>query len=283
LRVATSTLVHRISLEGDVARGVVAATDDGDSVEITAGSVVLAGGGIESSRLAMLSSVPDSSGRMGLGLQEHHFYDCWFDAPHLYEDAEAAVAVVYVPSSDQDSPQWELHAPGRSLFTLDDGASWAPAPGERYQMMIRSFCATDKAAGNRVEPHEGPLGSADIHFVHTAEDQERRGRVLEEARRIQDQLKMKVVGNVAVDAPERFRPPGSSYHDAGGLEMGTDPSTSVTDADGCFHEVRNLVCADAAAFPRIGATNPHLTIVALARRKALALARRSAVAREEAP
>lgn len=274
VRVATDTLVHRIIHEGGSASGVVASTGGGDAVEIAARSVVLAAGGIESSRIAVLSAVPDSSGTIGVGLQEHHFFDCWFEAPHLYSDAEPAVAVVWVPSAAQDAAQWELHAPGRSLFTLDDGLPWQPAAAERYRVMIRSFCATDKAAANRVEPRPGPRGSATIHFVHTPVDEQRRSRMLTDARRLADQLGMEAVGELEVDAPARFRAPGSSYHDAGGLDMGTDPATSVTDTDGRFHAVGNLVCADAAAFPRIGATNPHLTIVALARRKALALADR---------
>jgi choline dehydrogenase-like flavoprotein len=54
--------------------------------------------------------------------------------------------------------------------------------------------------------------------------------------------------------------------------MGADPKTSVTDAYGRFHKAPMLLCADAASFPRIGATNPHLTIVAMARRQAAKLA-----------
>lgn len=82
---------------------------------------------------------------------------------------------------------------------------------------------------------------------------------------------------VPLDAPERIRAPGSSYHEAGGLDMGTSPDQSVTDADGVFHAVRNLVCADAASFPMVGATNPHLAILAGARRKARTLIERLAV------
>ena len=58
-----------------------------------------------------------------------------------------------------------------------------------------------------------------------------------------------------------------------------DPNASVTAPDGRFHTAPELVCADAAAFPRIGATNPHLTIVAIARRKARLLADRLAASR----
>jgi hypothetical protein len=62
---------------------------------------------------------------------------------------------------------------------------------------------------------------------------------------------------------------GTTFHDAGCLWMGTDPSTSVTDVYGRFHHVTNAYCCDQGLFPTVGSANPVLTGVALAHRAAI--------------
>ena len=265
-RVAVNARVDRVLLgDGGQVRGVLA-TQNGTGKEIAARSVVLAGGGIESIRLAALSGVPDRSGQIGAGIQDHIFYRCFLDGEQWFGQAAAESAVVYVPAAAQDSEQWELHAPGRRLFSADYGA-WSPAASEGYQFMLRSFCATEKRAENRVEVQEGGLGSAVVHFTYSAADEEAKARVTAQAERIAAALR-------AQTKDARIAGPGASYHEAGGLAMGSDAATSVTDAEGRFHGAPDLVCVDAASFPRIGATNPHLTIVAVARRQATKLAAR---------
>jgi choline dehydrogenase-like flavoprotein len=50
--------------------------------------------------------------------------------------------------------------------------------------------------------------------------------------------------------------------------MGSDPSTSVTDAEGRTHDHPNLFLAGGGLFPTFGTANPTLTIAALALRTA---------------
>jgi choline dehydrogenase-like flavoprotein len=215
--------------------------------------------------------VPDPHQRMGKGLQEHLFYHGLFAASALYDPANADAAVVYVRSETQDGHQWELHAPGERLLSIDDGMRWSPTADRAYYVMARAFAATQKRDENFIEPREGGLGSALVHFSHGPADERCKQAILQTAARVTRALNMTAVDALPISDPSRFRTPGSSYHEAGGLDMGTDPRSSVTDAHGRFHQVPNLLCVDAAAFPRIGATNPHLTIVALARRQASAL------------
>ena len=59
---------------------------------------------------------------------------------------------------------------------------------------------------------------------------------------------------------------GTTHHETGPLRMGTDPATSVTNADGRFHGVDNAYVVGPALFPTIGSPNPMLTGVALLRR-----------------
>jgi choline dehydrogenase-like flavoprotein len=47
--------------------------------------------------------------------------------------------------------------------------------------------------------------------------------------------------------------------------MGTDPATSVVNADGRVHAVEGLYVADASLFPTSILVNPQMTVYALAK------------------
>jgi choline dehydrogenase-like flavoprotein len=57
-------------------------------------------------------------------------------------------------------------------------------------------------------------------------------------------------------------------HELGGCRMGTDPRTSVVNADCRSHDVSNLYVVDGSVFPSASEKNPTLTIMALAARVA---------------
>ena len=57
-------------------------------------------------------------------------------------------------------------------------------------------------------------------------------------------------------------PVAGCAHQAGTCRFGTDPATSVLDADCKAHEVDNLYVVDTSFFPSIGAVNPALTAMA---------------------
>jgi len=63
-----------------------------------------------------------------------------------------------------------------------------------------------------------------------------------------------------------------SAHQMGTCRMGSDPATSVADPDGQLHDTRGVWIGDASAFPTASGTNPMVTIMALARRTAKAIA-----------
>lgn len=63
-------------------------------------------------------------------------------------------------------------------------------------------------------------------------------------------------------------PYSSSSHHMGTTRMGTDPETSVVDADCRVHGIENLYVAGSSIFPTAGFANPTFTIVALAIRLA---------------
>jgi choline dehydrogenase-like flavoprotein len=63
-------------------------------------------------------------------------------------------------------------------------------------------------------------------------------------------------------------PGGRIIHELGGARMGADPRTSVLNANGQAHDVRNLFVADGAPFVSQADKNPTWTILALAWRTA---------------
>ena len=63
-----------------------------------------------------------------------------------------------------------------------------------------------------------------------------------------------------------------SAHQMGSCRMGADPQTSVADPWGELHDTPGVWIGDASAFPTASGTNPMLTIMALARRTAGAIA-----------
>lgn len=62
--------------------------------------------------------------------------------------------------------------------------------------------------------------------------------------------------------------PPRSRHVMGGLRMGVDPSESVCDRYGRFHDIDNLHCMDGGVMPTGSGYNPTLTLIALALRAA---------------
>jgi len=61
-------------------------------------------------------------------------------------------------------------------------------------------------------------------------------------------------------------------HQMGSCRMGSDPATSVADQWGQLHDTKGVWIGDASAFPTASGVNPMLTIMALARRTAGAIA-----------
>jgi choline dehydrogenase-like flavoprotein len=63
-----------------------------------------------------------------------------------------------------------------------------------------------------------------------------------------------------------------SAHQMGSCRMGTDPDTSVADPRGQLHDTEGVWIGDGSGFPTSSGTNPMVSIMALARRTAEAIA-----------
>jgi choline dehydrogenase-like flavoprotein len=63
-------------------------------------------------------------------------------------------------------------------------------------------------------------------------------------------------------------PPGWSEHEVGTCRMGKNPKTSVTNAFGQTHDIKNLFVADGGLFTQSSEKSPTVTIMALTLREA---------------
>ena len=63
-----------------------------------------------------------------------------------------------------------------------------------------------------------------------------------------------------------------SAHQMGTCRMGNDPKTRVANPFGELHDVKGVWIGDGSAFPTAVGTNPMVSIMALARRTAFAIA-----------
>lgn len=265
--VAVHAFASRILLrDGDSQAAGVLATDRGSrtAYEILGRRVILAAGALESVRLAAVSGVPDPGGLIGTGIVEHLFVRGHATLPAgWYDPGRPEVALGILPSTADRNHQVEVHAPSGLIFAAGPGTRWSPGPADPdYRAMVRSFGAMQVQRANHVEPlpEERP-GSYRVHLEHGPQDKATLDAMLDIVQTVQG-----LIGEPS--APPEIRPFGASYHEAGGLAMGSAPAQSVTDGAGRLWGCSNVTVCDAAAWPSIGAANVHLSIAALSRRNA---------------
>jgi|GEM_PF-2986035 Choline dehydrogenase and related flavoproteins len=239
----------------------------GARVGVLARSVVLAAGGFESVRFALASTLPDESGSLGRGLQDHRFLRAYFPLPDAFYDPDRPEAGALIVRPGESRPyQLEVHLPARRFFLNAPGQAWAPAATDEYAAMVRAFAPVPVTAATeiRIANGDGP-GAYTVTLEPGQMDKPLMASMRDGLGQVRDALG-------ATDAAIDSYPLGASYHEAGGLCMGGDPDAGVVDAFGrCWGDTRVRIM-DASAWPAISSANPHLTIVALARRQALRLA-----------
>lgn len=89
-------------------------------------------------------------------------------------------------------------------------------------------------------------------------------KAMAEARRVSDQIFAAMGATFTMHSEEHF----GAGHVMGTYRMGTDPGSSVVDADERTHDHPNLFLLGSGTFPTVGTANPTLTIAALSLRTA---------------
>jgi choline dehydrogenase-like flavoprotein len=287
--------------------------------------VVLAASAIETSRLALLSELPDRHGRIGRDMMFHNFVDgfgifldrrmhayrgrsttqcCEDFADPDYPGARAAANAAGLPYirggimelGGSQEPIAEANVYRFLLETIhsaDPTNTATPPFGTRFKALMRESALRDRLAGVSMVGEDLPYSTNRVALARAKDyrgvpvarltyspGQHEQVAVAFYAAQLTSMLKA-AGATVAAAVPESLGQQSAIPHGAhvmGGMRMGADQRTSVTDAHGVVHGMDNVLVADGSVFPTSGAHNPTLTIMATAMRNARGLLGRSAPA-----
>ena len=272
----------------------------------TADVVVLAASAIETVRLALLSRFPDRSGRLGRRLMLHAFIDgsAIFLDERMHPHRGRSVTQCAEDAADPDFPGARAFARAHGLPYLrgglmELGGSQDPISeaqsyqtllgfvrsakpfGAEFKQLMRASLLRDRLAGCSLIGHDLPylehtvtLDSVvrDVFGLPVARITWSAGKHEEVAQqfwipRLKTMMTRAGAG-VAVAVPATYNSGGvpTGNHIMGGMMMGADPATSVTDGYGRVHGLDNVYVADGSVFVTSGAHNPTNTIMAVALR-----------------
>ena len=276
---------------GEAVTAAVYATPDETERRQTADRFVLAAGGVENARLLLLSAseaYPDglanSSGAVGRFFMDHLFAGAGgrLDEPtrqnhvgfntsethQFYDDADP-VEGMKLEFLNYAGPSPVIEALGADTWGDDLAARLDDSYGTHVAMggVVEQLPDAD----NRVtlnpdirDDHGNPVPHVEWSLSERTRAAIRRANGIQHA--ILEELGVDIEWTVGPDAT------GPAYHQMGTTRMGTDPETSVVDADCRAHDLRNLRIVGSSVFPTGGAMNPTLTIAALALRVADSMA-----------
>ena len=247
-------------------------------------NVVVAGYSIETPRLLLNSAcgrypngLANGSDQVGRYLMVHSNHAVWseMDEEIRWYKGPPSMACCEHWNYDDDDPSRDFHG-GYSFM------SQGPLPGDfagtlvtatgafgldlrermaRYNRMagLKIVGETMPQADNRVtlsdEKDGFGLPRARITFGYCDNDR----RLYRHSLRFMSRMLQAAGGHDLLET-------SSTAHLMGGCRMGSDPETSVTDANGRSWEIPNLWICDGSLMPTAGGVNPALTIVANAAR-----------------
>ncbi|ADQ67499.1 choline dehydrogenase-like flavoprotein [Halogeometricum borinquense DSM 11551] len=275
---------------GDRIERAVYATPDGTEHEQEARRFVVACGGVENARLLLLSqseAYPDglanSSGAVGRYFMDHLFAG-------VGGRVERETRQNHVGFNTSESHQFYDDSDPVNGLKLEFLNYAGPSPvveamhaetwGDELRSQLRDSYGTHLAMGalveqlpraenritldqSRTDDHGNPVPH--VEWSLDAQTKAALRRANEIQRRVFEELGATVDWTVG---PEHT---GPAFHQMGTTRMGTDPDSSVVDAEMRTHDLSNLWIVGSSVFPTGGAMNPTLTIGALSLRAAAAI------------
>lgn len=242
----------RLLLEGDMVCGVEVFNRRTDSrLVLRARHVVLAGGAVQSTRLALSSGLETLNPLVGHYISDHLFLEASVEFSEPQPNEPVSVLIDPIPERP-----FGLQMQGNLNST-------------NPSMILAAFGIGTASTQNRVVLSGDCDGMQSLRVIYDrSADDEKCLTAMHEAAEHAAAVLGARLGSPLV------HPPGMALHEIGGLRMSDDPRSGVTDSYGQFWQVQNLSAADASVFPSQGAANPYLSITAWSLRHADALARR---------
>ncbi len=277
---------HVLSLKktGKRVTSAEVAFSTGARAQVEAKLFVIATGGIETPRLLLISDIGNEHDQVGRYYMDHPKGQCGVFEPYepldmtRYRSVLSDGGLQEVGLRFGDAYQTE-HRLLNSHFLFEP--LYATSPFSRVMRKIRSERARAIAIRTHLEQEPDPsnrvmlaettdaFGFPRAKIQWTIGDPTRYTAVkLHEAlRRVVRDTGVGELMTPLLDAPTDIFPitSGASHH-MGTARMGTDPRSSVVDADGKVHGMENIFVAGSAVFSTGGHANPTATIVALSLR-----------------
>jgi choline dehydrogenase-like flavoprotein len=268
--------------------------------------VVMAASAIETVRLALLSAFPDQSGRLGRRLMLHSFIDgtAIFLDERMHAYRGRSTTQCAEDAADPDFPGARAYAKANGLpyirgGIMELGGSQDPIAeaqsyqtvlgfvrsskpfGTEFKQLMRASLLRDRLAGCSFVGDELPYmdhtvtldpSVKDVFGLPVAQITWSAGKYEQVAQQFYIPLLKKMM--TAAGAGAAFAVPATinsggvptGEHIMGGMMMGADPATSVTDPYGRVHGLDNVYVADGSVFVSSGAHNPTNTLMAVALR-----------------
>ncbi len=265
VRLVTGAFVDRLETDasGRVSRAVGAL--DGEALEVTGGTFVLAAGAANSAALLLRSGIANSSGLVGRRYMVHNNTHIAAIDPRRTNDVifqKTACVNDFYDDMGDGYPGGTLQLIGKvQASMMKTHVTRAPLPvlkpmaARSMEWLVMTEDTPDPVNQVRLD------SSGQIRVAWKRTNYDRHELLLAKAREV-----LKRAGYVAV-FEQRFDISMNS-HMCGTAVAGDDPTASVVDATCRSHDVANLYVADSSFFPSSGAQNPALTIAANALRVA---------------
>jgi gluconate 2-dehydrogenase alpha chain len=274
----------------------------GESADV----VVMAASAIETVRLALLSSFPDQSGKLGRRLMQHSFLDgtAIFADERVHAYRGRSITQCAQDTCDPDYPGARAFAKANGLpyirgGNMELGGSQDPIAeaqsyvtilrfvrsarpfGTEFKQLMRSSILRDRLAGCQLIGNDMPYldhtvtldpAVKDVFGLPVARITWSTGKYEQVAQQFYVPVTKKMLtaagAAVALAVPATTDSGGlpTGFHIMGGMMMGADPRSAVTDSYGRVHGLDNVYAADGSVFVTSGAQNPTNTIMAVALR-----------------
>jgi len=273
---------------GNAVTGVSCLGPDGKPVTYTADRYVLATSPIEDARLLFLSNpdgVGNSSGMVGCNLMFHLETTAVGIFPnrvhgHRGRTVSHGFADFRGVPNDPDHPLAGIVELSGSELLLDEAnyyrqimAQTGGFQGSVLKALMRQSPGRDRLCAMAIKGEDAPQVSNRVDLDPDVKDLD--GLPAPRITYLNHDFELSAsafYGPKLLDimgaAGCKYAAPGppalpASAHIMGTLRMGPDPTTSVCDPTGRFHDVGNLYATDGALFPTSSGFNPTMTIVAL--------------------
>ena len=301
LTLRTGAVVSRVVVEADGARATGVEFVDGatgKTEEARATLVVLCASTLESVRILLNSSsrahpegIGASSGVLGRYLMDHSAGNVYFYLPDVPDTGGPYELLgsdsIMIPRYQNLGEKREAYLRG---FGLWGGIQRLPVPAflRRHREAAFGFlCARSETLphpDNRITLDPVVRDRWGIPAAHIVCEWKDADLALAAAARQAAREIVEAAGGVCAEVTELFHTPGVTghirkmqkewtlstpgmfVHEVGGARMGTDPRSSVVDAQCRCWEVPNLLVTDGACWPTSGWQNPTLTEMAITAR-----------------